>query len=459
MTGLITYAIVFLSLGILVAAGLHDAALRTIPNWMPACLAAGGLVLRAHDGNAIAALSIAALLLIILGVLWLRGFIGGGDMKLIPAVAIVLPPSGAPAFILSVALAGGVLALLYLALPFFVPPARARARGAASSLACSRRRHGACTGTDLCLTPSPSPAARCRSSSKLFPGRSPCSFASWPCCSVSSASAASASLSCLAQKPAPEPPVAVRRPRRRHRAPQAAHSGRRPRLARRQPFVMEDIGATEVPIGQEPPGSYADTIGARSSLRGAMVRRSLAPNEPIVAGDVLNPGDRGFLAAVLGTGMRAVTVGVDPVSGTAGLIWPGDHVDVVLTQSIEEKEQPLDRRVSGETVLTNVRVIAVDQQLVQGGQGAQANPTTVANANRTITWKQRPTMRSVLPWHRVSAGSPWWSAPRRMTWRRTAPKSRIPRRFRRPLRPPSPGVATCRLRCATTRAARLQQSV
>jgi pilus assembly protein CpaB len=150
-------------------------------------------------------------------------------------------------------------------------------------------------------------------------------------------------------------------------------------------LVMEDLGAVEVPVGQEPPGSYADTITARTTLRGAMVRRSLAPNEPIVAGDVLNPGDRGFLAAVLGTGMRAVTVGVDPVSGTAGLIWPGDRVDVVLTQSLDEKDQPLDRRVSGETVLTNLRVIAVDQQLVQGGQGAQANPTAVATANRTVT--------------------------------------------------------------------------
>jgi pilus assembly protein CpaB len=116
-----------------------------------------------------------------------------------------------------------------------------------------------------------------------------------------------------------------------------------------------------------------------------MVRRSLAPNEPIVAGDVLNPGDRGFLAAVLGSGMRAVTVGVDPVSGAAGLIWPGDHVDVVLTQSIDEKEQPRERRISGETVLTNVRVIAVDQQLVQGGQGSQTNSTTAANGNRTVT--------------------------------------------------------------------------
>lgn len=150
-------------------------------------------------------------------------------------------------------------------------------------------------------------------------------------------------------------------------------------------MVMEDISTIDMPVGQEPPGSYADTIAARTGLRGAMIRRSLNPNEPVVAADVLNPGDRGFLAAVLGTGMRAVTVGVDSVSGTAGLIWPGDHVDMVLTQAIDEKEQPIDRRVSGETVMTNVRVIAVDQQLVQGGQGGQTSPATVSGSNRTIT--------------------------------------------------------------------------
>ena len=95
------------------------------PAWPPR-----GLVLRAHDGNAIAALGIAALLLIILGVLWLRGFIGGGDMKLIPAVAHRPAAVGRAAFILSVALAGGVLALLYLALSFFVPrPAPGPRRG------------------------------------------------------------------------------------------------------------------------------------------------------------------------------------------------------------------------------------------------------------------------------------------------------------------------------------------
>ena len=81
----------------------------------------------------------------------------------------------------------------------------------------------------------------------------------------------------------------------------------------------------------------------------------------------MRPGDHGFLAAVLKQGMRAVTVGVDAVSGTAGLIWPGDRVDVILTQSMDDPKLPPGRRVAAETVLQDARVIAIDQVLVQGG--------------------------------------------------------------------------------------------
>ena len=52
---------------------------------------------------------------------------------------------------------------------------------------------------------------------------------------------------------------------------------------------------------------------------------------------------------------------------------------------MDDKDQPADRRISGETVMTNLRVIAVDQQLVQGGQGTQANPGAAGNSNRTVT--------------------------------------------------------------------------
>jgi pilus assembly protein CpaB len=150
--------------------------------------------------------------------------------------------------------------------------------------------------------------------------------------------------------------------------------------------TAEDILALQVGLGSEPPGSFVDSPANRATLRGAMVRQSIAPNEPILANEVLNAGDRGFLAAVLGAGKRAVSVGVDSVSGTAGLIWPGDRVDLVLTQQIDDRDRPADQRVSGETVLTNMRVIAVDQQIVQGGGGTPPS----ANTNRTITIEASP---------------------------------------------------------------------
>ena len=74
--------------------------------------------------------------------------------------------------------------------------------------------------------------------------------------------------------------------------------------------------------------------------------------------DVLRPTDGGFLAAVLAPNHRAVSVAVDAVSGTAGLIWPGDRVDLILTQTNDEAGVPLGRRTFGETVLRDLRVIA-----------------------------------------------------------------------------------------------------
>ena len=120
MTEFVAPGLLVLALGLLLAAALHDAAARTIPNRIPICLAVIGLVLRGLHGEAIAGLGIAALLLAVLGLLWLRGFIGGGDAKLISAAALLVPPSGVAALLLSIAIAGGGLALVYLALPYVV---------------------------------------------------------------------------------------------------------------------------------------------------------------------------------------------------------------------------------------------------------------------------------------------------------------------------------------------------
>jgi pilus assembly protein CpaB len=142
----------------------------------------------------------------------------------------------------------------------------------------------------------------------------------------------------------------------------------------------EDLAAKEILVADRSDDMSADTPDARRLLSGAMVRRSLSKGEPVRTSDVMRPGDHGFLAAVLQPGMRAVTVAVDATTGAAGLIWPGDRVDLILTQTIQAASMPLGHRVAAETVLSNVRVIAIDQQLVQG---ADANQTD--NQARTVT--------------------------------------------------------------------------
>jgi len=146
----------------------------------------------------------------------------------------------------------------------------------------------------------------------------------------------------------------------------------------------EDVGSRELPAAEMPEGSLRDTADARAEVLGAMLRRSLAAGEALRQEALLRPGEHGFLAAVLTPGARAVTVGVDAVSGTAGLIWPGDRVDVILTQALDDGDQPVGRRVLGERVLDAVRVIAVDRSLVQGAQpGGMADP--MRDGNRTVT--------------------------------------------------------------------------
>jgi pilus assembly protein CpaB len=135
----------------------------------------------------------------------------------------------------------------------------------------------------------------------------------------------------------------------------------------------DDIGTVQMPREKVPDGASIDTSANRHQLSGAMIRRRLGAGEALIPGDLLRPGDHGFLAAVLTAGMRAVTIGVDAITGTAGLIWPGDHVDVLLTLQIDDNTRPVGRRIAADTVLSDVRVIAIDQQLVQGAAPGTAD--------------------------------------------------------------------------------------
>jgi pilus assembly protein CpaB len=130
-----------------------------------------------------------------------------------------------------------------------------------------------------------------------------------------------------------------------------------------------DLTVKTVPREQLPAGAIVDSPEGRAQLTGALVQHYVETGTPIRLEDVLRPRDRGFLAAVLAPGTRAVSIAVDPVSGVGGLIWPGDRVDVILTQEIPTAGTSA-KRVVGETVLSDVRVVAVDQDIVQG-----ASPT------------------------------------------------------------------------------------
>jgi pilus assembly protein CpaB len=138
----------------------------------------------------------------------------------------------------------------------------------------------------------------------------------------------------------------------------------------------EDLESLELTVPQAA-GLTLDTPDARKNFVGSMARHDLGADEPIREADVMKPGEHGFLAAVLAPGMRAVTIGVDATSGAAGLVWPGDRVDLILTQAMSDASLPPGQRVAAETVLSDVRVIAIDQQLVQAAASGESRTVTL----------------------------------------------------------------------------------
>lgn len=100
---------------------------------------------------------------------------------------------------------------------------------------------------------------------------------------------------------------------------------------------------------------------ATTNLIGTVVRNPITAGQPVTQGSLVAPGDRGFLAAALSPGMRAVSVPVSALTGVAGFVFPGDRVDLVLTQNVNGAGTGQPLKVS-ETVIRNLRVLATDQR-------------------------------------------------------------------------------------------------
>jgi pilus assembly protein CpaB len=160
------------------------------------------------------------------------------------------------------------------------------------------------------------------------------------------------------------------------------------------------------------------------SLDVAVALHDLAAGEPVVEGKIARPGDRGFLAAVLKPGMRAMAIGVTDITGVAGLVYPGDRVDILLTHDVPTTSgkiitnakaaaaaaapgasassdtsqakpaagtaanttpdaragvvyDPRQAHRVTETLLMNVRILAIDQLLTHPGQPQGTRTTTI----------------------------------------------------------------------------------
>ena len=131
---------------------------------------------------------------------------------------------------------------------------------------------------------------------------------------------------------------------------------------------------------------FIDGEADLNKLLGTVVRFPVTAGEPVTQGSLVSPGDSGFLAAALGPGMRAVTVPVSAMTGVAGFVFPGDRVDLVLTQEVKgEDDGPALK--TAETVLRNLRVLATDQTTETT---TDENGKTVVTEFRTVTLEVTP---------------------------------------------------------------------
>jgi pilus assembly protein CpaB len=156
------------------------------------------------------------------------------------------------------------------------------------------------------------------------------------------------------------------------------------------------IAAAEIPAGSFVRSSYHLTLAdwpasnitpsmltsetvKPEDFDGAVARRTIGKGEAITASTLVKSNEGGFMSAVLDPGKRAVSIEVNSTSGNAGFIFPGDHVDLILTHSIDI-EGGVER--ASETFIEDVRVLAVDQMI--------DNPENKAVLAKTVTLEVSP---------------------------------------------------------------------
>ena len=129
---------------------------------------------------------------------------------------------------------------------------------------------------------------------------------------------------------------------------------------------------------------YVEGSPDTKNLLGTVVRYPITAGQPVTRGSLVGPEDRGFLAAALGPGMRAITVPVNASTGVAGFVFPGDHVDLMLTQQVSGGGEGPALKVS-ETIVRNIRVLATDQRFTDKDQDGKTLVKTFTNVTFEVT--------------------------------------------------------------------------
>ena len=108
----------------------------------------------------------------------------------------------------------------------------------------------------------------------------------------------------------------------------------------------------------------SDKPDAVKDVVGSIVRTPFVVGEPIREAKLIKGNGSGFMAAILPSGMRAISTEISPETGAGGFILPNDHVDVILSRRDKEAEKAAGVELhTSEIILSNVRVLAIDQTI------------------------------------------------------------------------------------------------
>jgi pilus assembly protein CpaB len=185
-------------------------------------------------------------------------------------------------------------------------------------------------------------------------------------------------------------------------APQAVVHDAQPQIKLDQVLVAsQDIGiggdvGNSARWQEWPAGSVSSGYILRSrepdaitSIKGATARMPMLAGEPIQREKLIGAG-QSLMSSILPSGMRAIATQISADTSAGGFILPNDYVDVIMTRHIPDPSKPGGSTYDTETILQNIRVLAIDQTIQEDGKG---NKVTVG---KTATLELTPEQAEII---------------------------------------------------------------